>query len=605
MKKIFKKLFASLLALALVITGFTIPVTSVQAEEAKTTAYISMADSAFAVQYWYDGNDYKGVKATTAEVTGYGTYTVALDFSGVDGGVCPDLGFMDVEIANGEAAYPNSYMNIDSVKINGKEVTLGKTYTSSDDGIATRTNLFNTWVTDIAAGRTADGDKTDVTSTPVTGADYTNVKTVEVTFTLGDGVEAFAAATDAAAVVATPLPAEGTTAYLSMADSAFAVQYWFDGKDYAPVVATNATVTGYGQYTCSLDFSGVDGGVCPDLGFMDVEIQGGEQYFPNSYMQIDSLKINGEDVTLGKTYTSSDDGKATRTNLFNTWVTEIKEGRTADGVLTDATATPVTGADYTKIKTVEVTFTIVAGDGSGVVAATTVAPVDLNGVYHAYLGLQTPAWSFRNAVDDATYGIATDYFTHITGWDADNNPVDKGGVFTDAEIAGNGVYSVSVKDFDLSSDFTDQQFYNLLFISTDIPNTGEITISNVNVIMDGKTVYTFDSGFIDPDSKDLLKILAANLWNADLANGELFYYALPTQSIELQFTVAGMAYDNPDAVAVEPVATTTTTETAAPVVEEKATGLSTGAIVGIVVAAVVVIGGAVVIVVLNKKKKAK
>jgi hypothetical protein len=362
MKKQIKKGLALLGAAALTLGLVTVPVKNAQAE-GETVAYISYADSAWGdAQYWYDGNEY-AVKATTAEVTDYGQYTVSLDFTGVEGGKAADVAFFDVEIANGESAFANSYMQIDSVKVNGTEVEVGKTYTSSDDGVATRTNLYNEWVSDVTEGRTADGDATDVTPTPVSKDAVVDVETLEVTFTLMEGV-AFGGSDDASAEAA-ELPEEGTAAYLSYADSAWAVQYWYDGNDYSPVVANNATVTGYGEYTVSLDFTGVDGGVAPDVAFFDVEIAGGEQYFPNSYMEIKSVKVNGADVEVGKTYTSSDDGIATRTNLYNEWVSDVTEGRTADGDATDVTPTPVSKDAVVDVATLEVTFELKEGVAFG------------------------------------------------------------------------------------------------------------------------------------------------------------------------------------------------------------------------------------------------
>jgi hypothetical protein len=367
MKKQMKKRLRKGLAL-LSSAAFALGMVSVPQVEAyaagDTVAYISFADSAWGdAQYWNDGNDY-AVKATTADVTDYGQYTVSLDFSGVEGGKAADTAFFDVEIANGEDAFPDSYMQIDSVKINGTEVEVGKTYTTSDDGVATRTNLYNEWVSDVTEGRTADGDATDVTATPVDKDVVVDVETLEVTFTLCEGV-AFGGSDSAATAEAVELPAEGTEAYLSFADSAWGVQYWYDGNDYAPVVATNATVTGYGEYTVSLDFTGVDGGVAADTAFFDVEIAGGEQYFPNSYMEIKSVKVNGADVEVGKTYTSSDDGVATRTNLYNEWVSEVTEGRTEDGDATDVTATPVSKDDVVNVETLEVTFELKEGVAFG------------------------------------------------------------------------------------------------------------------------------------------------------------------------------------------------------------------------------------------------
>lgn len=163
--------------------------------------------------------------------------------------------------------------------------------------------------------------------------------------------------------------------------------------------------------------------------------------------------------------------------------------------------------------------------------------------YHAYLGVQSASYTFRNAWNDATYGqgITSDdgmvYFDQLTGWENPGNiAVNKGGVFTDAEITGDGTYSVSVTDFDFGEDET----LNLLFISTDIPLDAGITISDVKVVMDGNTKYTFDEAYLSPDEKEYMSPMCINIWNEDLGKQDgLFGYMMPTDSIELQFTVSG------------------------------------------------------------------
>lgn len=161
--------------------------------------------------------------------------------------------------------------------------------------------------------------------------------------------------------------------------------------------------------------------------------------------------------------------------------------------------------------------------------------------YHAYLGVQSASYTFRNAWNDATYGqgITSDdgmvYFDQLTGWDG-ATPLNKGGVFTNAEITGDGTYSVSVTDFDFGEDET----LNLLFVSTDIPLDAGITISDVKVVMDGNTKYTFDEAYLSPDEKEYMSPMCINIWNEDLGKQDgLFGYMMPTDSIELQFTVSG------------------------------------------------------------------
>jgi hypothetical protein len=183
------------------------------------------------------------------------------------------------------------------------------------------------------------------------------------------------------------------------------------------------------------------------------------------------------------------------------------------------------------------------------------AEVDLDGTYHAYIGVQSASYTFRNAYDDATYGYGvtaddgTVWFDQLTGWDGPT-ALNKGGNFTDAEIAGNGTYSVSVNDFD----FGDDESLNLLFVSTDIPLNDQIKITDVKVIMDGQTKYTFDDAFMDPDAAEYMKWLAINIWNDELGGSDgMFGYVMPSDSIELQFTVSGFNYDKAEDTAEEAV----------------------------------------------------
>lgn len=184
--------------------------------------------------------------------------------------------------------------------------------------------------------------------------------------------------------------------------------------------------------------------------------------------------------------------------------------------------------------------------------------------YHAYLGVQSASYTFRNAWNEPNYGqgVTSDdgmvYFDQLTGWENPGNiAVNKGGVFTDAEITGDGTYSVSVTDFDFGEDET----LNLLFISTDIPLDAGITISDLKVIMDGNTKYTFDEAYLNPDDKEYVSPMCINIWNDDLGKQDgLFGYMMPTDSIELQFTVSGTGVEAETTEAAEEVTEETTEE---------------------------------------------
>lgn len=92
----------------------------------------------------------EGLVATNAVITGEGKYTVGLDFTGTAQGYSASVAFAAIGISNGEALYPNYLVNIKEVRINGEIYRLkGRAYTTSDDGVCTRVNLYNEWVTSV------------------------------------------------------------------------------------------------------------------------------------------------------------------------------------------------------------------------------------------------------------------------------------------------------------------------------------------------------------------------------------------------------------------------------------------------------------------------
>ena len=606
MKKNLKRVSALFCAAALT-TTMVMPKLAVNAEEAstETLAYLTFADTAYGVQYWNDGKDYAPVVATTAEVTGDGQYTVGLDFTGVEGGVAPDIQFLDVEISNGEATYVDSFMTIDSVKVNGEEVECGPTYTSSDDGVATRTNLYNPWVETVEKGRTADGILGNATATPVDGEAMSDITSIEVTFTLGAGV-----AFDATAGAAEPteLPAEGTPAYLTFADTAWGVQYWNDGNDYAPVVHNDATVTGYGQYTVSLDFTGVEGGVAPDMQFLDVEVAGGESYFPNSYMQIDEVKVNGEAVEVGTTYTSSDDDVATRTNLYNPWVESVDKGRTAEGVaLTDATAVPVAGDTMTDISNIEVTFTLMEGEAVAADDAAADNDAATATEFNAFMmfadGSETWESYDQGVGTEATVTGDGIYEVSLTaeqcGAAGKANPDEAGCVFL-VDIVGLGQY---MEDNGLLTQGDDEKW------------TVTDAAAKVAIFVDGVRVNSKSDNIVlgDIEENGNLRIDLFNAFDGagTAENPVVMPSALTAESeIKVVFSLTGTGLNSDADTDLEAYLGTSTdtasddaaaADTEAADTEEESAGLSTGVIVAIVVVVVVVIA-AIAVVVLKKKK---
>lgn len=135
------------------------------------------------------------------------------------------------------------------------------------------------------------------------------------------------------------------------------------GDNYDPtnktrgVEATNVEITGEGTYTVSLDFT--DCGTAYGTAFSAIGISNGETMFPGYTINIDKILINNAPYELaGREYTTSDDGKCTRVNLYNGWVSSLPdEARTDDGDFTDCTAQIMPLSNKDAINTISITFT--------------------------------------------------------------------------------------------------------------------------------------------------------------------------------------------------------------------------------------------------------
>lgn len=125
-----------------------------------------------------------GVAATDVEITGEGTYTVGLDFTGTAGGYASGMTFSAVAVANGETLYPGYCIEIKEILVNGEPYKLtGRPYTTSDDGVCTRLNLYNSWVTQAPdTARTASGNVMYVTPTVMDPEDLGSLESIYVTF---------------------------------------------------------------------------------------------------------------------------------------------------------------------------------------------------------------------------------------------------------------------------------------------------------------------------------------------------------------------------------------------------------------------------------------
>lgn len=131
----------------------------------------------------------EGIVATDVEITGEGTYTVALDFTGVSGGYANSTVFSALAIANGEKLFPGYYVEIQEILVNGEPYELkGQPYTCSDDGIATRVNLYNAWVSQVPGeARVREDNGQELTPCILDADTLGNVETLSVTFNYVSG----------------------------------------------------------------------------------------------------------------------------------------------------------------------------------------------------------------------------------------------------------------------------------------------------------------------------------------------------------------------------------------------------------------------------------
>lgn len=176
-------------------------------------AYIAIVDGDWNIQYWGRNDDEKtsmlSYDAGVAKITGNGDYTVSLttdtpgfrfDTTGDenDSSVVPKgLAFMAVMIKDGETKFPNAVITVNEIRVDGNVVKMSaKPYTSSDDGIETRANIYNQWLSKPssdarsnegalydASGKATDFCE-DYSAAVVTPEDFRTWNKVEVDFTV-------------------------------------------------------------------------------------------------------------------------------------------------------------------------------------------------------------------------------------------------------------------------------------------------------------------------------------------------------------------------------------------------------------------------------------
>lgn len=558
MKKNLSRVLSMVMALMLVISmAAALPTT---AKAAEYTAGMGLVASD-----WSATTGFGADSTVTTAISGDGTYTLTYE------GACADLGILVVDIVGAQTdldAENKTYKVTElTLTIDGKDVPvdLSKVLTGDLETNGNyRIDLYNMY------GDSKNDPGLDNTTTVA--------ESLVLTFTI-ETIEKPAEGTDEPVVAPTGDYVTGL---------ALVASDWSSSTDFHESSSVQTTVTGAGTYTMTYE------GACADLGILVVDVVGAGSALSavGQTFQLDSLTltIDGAEVAVDMSKVMTGDLEENgnwRIELCNMY------GPTAEAPAVD------TSKAVAESLVLTYTLSIVNADGTEIPTEPEVVlpEIDLNGEYNVYLLLQTPNWTYRDAWNSDN-GIGSDYFgDFIYG----NETSEKYGKVVDAVIKGNGTYTVSVTDFGtiFADDFTTagQDYFNILGLSSDIPLTGDITISDVQLIIDGKVVHKYAEGYQDPDTTDYVKILVQNIWNEDVK--EISFYNAPSASLEIQFTVSGFAYDN-----AEQNADVTEPSTGAPTDGSTDDGNDNGSILPIIIAVVVVAAVAVVVVVVLKKKKA-
>lgn len=563
MKKTIAKILSVTLVLMLLVSAAALPAAAAENE------YV--CGMGLVASDWSTSTDFGASSSVQTTVTGDGTYTLSYD------GACADIGILVVDIIGAQADLGANGQTYEltglTLTIDGAEVAVDQAKVLSGDLEENgnyRIDLYNMY-----------GDSSADPSLDNTLAVAENLT---LTFTI-QTVEMAAESGEAAA-----LPEEYDL-FIAYGGDKEAENDWgwgYTGSDVEGITAVTSKIKVGETATVSLTFDTPTVNswyFAPCLVAENVTGIGAVDFTV-------TCKIDGEEVAVdmaadeeGKTWWVEDTGDYTKESCirlaggYNEWATKYIE-------------------EPASFTTIEYTITLNAVSSTAETpveeAEPAAAEIDLNGTYNVYLMLQTPNWTYRDAWN-ADNGIGSDYFgDFIYG----NETSEKYGVVTDAVIAGNGTYTVSVTDFGtiFSDDFTTagQDYFNIIGLSTDIPLNDSVQITDVKLIIDGSTRHTYKEAFLDPDETEYMKVLIQNIWNENVK--EISYYPAPSTSLEIQFTVSGFAYDNADQAVEETEAAPTE-----PVAEAAAEG---GSMTGIIIAVVAVVAVAAVVVVVMKKKKA-
>ncbi len=523
-------------------------------EAAGYDAVLGYADPSWSQQNW----------ELSTKVTGAGSYSLTWN---PDAEVNGALVFVvDIQGAAADFAADGLKLTELSVVLDGKELPVDVSKVLSGDLEEKgnfRIEIYNEY------GATKE-------NAPITAADVVFSESLTINFTLAK-VESSASYDAALGLVASD---------------------WSTSTGFGAESNTKIQVGESGTYTIGYT------GACKDLGILVVDVIGAQAAMDaaNKTWQVSDvvLTVDGNAVAVDASKLLS--GDLEENGNFRLEVHNMYGESQNDPAIDTATAVN---------ESLSLTFTLTVVDkaptgGEDTKPEPEKPEFDPNGVYNAYLLLQTPNWTYRDPWNSVN-GVGSEYWSDaIYG----NETKEWYGKITDAVLKGNGTYTIEITDFGtiFEDDFAaaGQDFFNIIGFTCDAP-LGGLTFTDIKLIVDGSTKHKVSQGYQNPDDTTYVNILIQNKWNPDVA--EISYYPAPTTSLKIEFTVSGFSYDKEVAGGdvtpggdVEPGDNQTKPATDDNGKTDEKGGSSIGIVIAIV--AVVVVAAALVVVFVFGKKKA-
>jgi len=147
------------------------------------------------------------------------------------------------------------------------------------------------------------------------------------------------------------------------------------------------------------------------------------------------------------------------------------------------------------VMAIAVTFTSIMAPGSIYAgAAPSQDKVDLGGTYSASLGVRTGTQNIYRMAYYHKKSAGSYKWKHLAIGDYSSEEYQEiASTFTDVKIKGNGKYTVKLEN----ADFRGETAFSKMQVSTNIPNTGEITFSDLVVKINGIETGRFEQPYID------------------------------------------------------------------------------------------------------------